>query len=414
MDSDKPILYITTVGGSPEPILHALDALAKERRPDRIVFIVSPGSHVTVEEKIVPALPREIPWEERLLPDPEDLADAVRHLRALRPKVTEWAERLGTVVVDYTGGTKVMSAALLLVARRWPAEFLYVGGERRTKDGLGVVETGSERLVKRRNPLDAFGYQAVEDAAMLFNGGFVAAAACLLEESQKQVDSHVVKGLLGALGALARGYAEWDAFRVERAVRRFEQSMKEAAFFGDVLFNEAEVRRKLEEHLDHVRRLDASGGRPSVGFVLDLAANARRRFEVGRVDEAVAVCYRAVEAAAQIRLADKYGLKTSEVPLEALPEPMRAGRTGPFVKLGLQDAYQLLALRGDDVGRRFQELDLHDPKKSVLVARNQSILAHGFQPVGDETYRKLSACLRELAGLKEEDIERLRFPKLQV
>ncbi|HXG59800.1 MAG TPA: TIGR02710 family CRISPR-associated CARF protein [Planctomycetota bacterium] len=407
--SKPPVLYIATVGSSPEPILHALT----ERTPDRVVFIVSPGSRRVVEEKILPALGKGVSWELLLLPDPEDLTDAVRHLRALTPKVTDWVSNRAGVLADYTGGTKVMSAALLLAARRWPAEFLYVGGDRRTKDGLGVVETGSERLYARPNPLDAFGYQAVEDAAALFNGGYVAAAGRLLRDSLKTTASQVVKRLLGAVAALAEGYAHWDAFRPADAVPRWEEYLREAAFVGEVLHNAAEVRRKVEEHLDHVCRLAASRERPSSDFVRDLAANAKRRFEVGRVDEAVAVCYRAIEATAQIRLEEKYGLKTSEVPLEALPESMRAGRTGASVKLALQDAYQFLAAQGDELGRRFQELGLHDPKKSVLVARNQSILAHGFQPVGEETYLKLSESLRRLAGLEEGDLERLRFPRLE-
>ena len=54
-----------------------------------------------------------------------------------------------------------------------------------------------------------------------------------------------------------------------------------------------------------------------------------------------------------------------------------------------QDDYALLQAHGDDSGRLFHEIGLDNREKSPLTARNQSILAHGFDPVSDKVYQSL-------------------------
>lgn len=64
------------------------------------------------------------------LPDGQDLASCLDRLRQLTSKVAEWVARGGAfrVVVDFTGRTKCMSAAIAVHASRWPCLFSYVGG----------------------------------------------------------------------------------------------------------------------------------------------------------------------------------------------------------------------------------------------------------------------------------------------
>lgn len=424
---NDPILAIYTVGGTPEALVHSITS----HRPQRVIFVVSPASRAVVKEQILPACGAqgvEVPegsWSEHLLEDPEDVVHCVRSLRRLTAEIRRWSERPGErrrVIVDITGGTKPMSAALLLVARRWPAEVVYVGGLRRTKRGLGVVEKGAEKIVARANPQDAFGYQAIEDAALLFNQGHAAAAAVPLDEGLRRSESKVVKNILMAVKALVEGYAHWDAFRLKKSREGFDHFLREADVLDDVLWNSVDVKRVVQEHRIHVERLaDELGGdspKPTLLVVLDLAANALRRSLMGRWEEAVAVCYRAVEAAAQARLHEAYGIRTDEVPWDRLPAELQAKYSrrdkDGGAKLALQDAYTWLAARGDALGRRFQELSLDDKKTSPLVARNQSIMAHGFQPVGDKIFEKLFQALLDLTGLKREDVGKLRFPRLEV
>src|SRR5207248_7556061 len=105
---------------------------------------------------------------------------------------------------------------------------------------------------------------------------------------------------------------------------------------------------------------------------------------------------------------------TKQVPIERVPEPLRgqwAARADEgVVFLGLQDAYALLDSMGDDLGARFKQLQLHDPQRSPLTARNQSVLAHGFERVSDNVFQKLWTAALQLASVQESDI--LSFPRI--
>jgi CRISPR-associated protein (TIGR02710 family) len=148
--------------------------------------------------------------------------------------------------------------------------------------------------------------------------------------------------------------------------------------------------------------------------VLDLLANAKRRKDEGRIDDAVARLYRAIEAVAQVAFKDRHGFESSEkVPLDRVPEPLRtewASRAKDgIVALGLQDAYALLASLNDALGEKFRSAALNGTK-SPLVARNRSILAHGFDRVSANVFDKLWTTALSLADVEEATLP--SFPTL--
>jgi CRISPR-associated protein (TIGR02710 family) len=142
-------------------------------------------------------------------------------------------------------------------------------------------------------------------------------------------------------------------------------------------------------------------------LILDLLANARRRMDEQRWDDATARLYRAIEATAQLRLAERGIPDTGSVPLEQIPEPLRSelasqARSGQ-VKLGLQEAWHVLKRLDEPAAAPFFDASLADPEKSPLAARNQSILAHGFAPASEEnTRRLLDAALATLGAAEAE------------
>jgi CRISPR-associated protein (TIGR02710 family) len=148
--------------------------------------------------------------------------------------------------------------------------------------------------------------------------------------------------------------------------------------------------------------------------VLDLLANAKRRKEEGRVDDAVARLYRAIEAVAQVALKERYGIdSTTKIPLDRIPAVLRpewdSRANEGFVTVGLQDAYALLASLEDPLADKFRNAALNGTE-SPLVARNQSILAHGFVRVTDAVFEKLWASALSLADIQEEGLP--AFPAL--
>jgi hypothetical protein len=65
-------------------------------------------------------------------------------------------------------------------------------------------------------------------------------------------------------------------------------------------------------------------------------------------------------------------------------------------------SYELLAALGDPLGERYRERRADLDK--ILSARNLSLLAHGFDPVGERTYAGLLAVALEFLGITRDDL----------
>jgi CRISPR-associated protein (TIGR02710 family) len=411
------LLLVATVGGDPAPVIVSI----QHWRPERLVLVPSTATRLSIDAQILPALaetgqrfpPGAVHIQE--LPGAEDLVDCVRRMRALDDEVERWRARGDDyeVVVDITGGTKCMSAALALCARRWPCRFSYVGGRARTKDGVGVVVRGEEKTLVAANPWDTLGYQAIEEFAGLFNQGAFGAAQAVAERTRNAGHDPGLKRTFATLAALAEAYGCWERFDHGAAANKLEDVLRNvndlrAALRGDV----HRLIDTLASHRARCRRLSENAEADLV-LVTDLVANARRRGQERRYDDAVARLYRAVEALAQIHLRTRHGIDTRRAALAALPPAMRethaARAKGGIVKLGLQEAYALLDELSDPLGSRFREIHL-DSERSPLGARNQSILAHGFAPVGEGVFRTFLEATLRLADVGEADLP--SFPKL--
>lgn len=419
-ESAKHVLLICSVGGTPEPIAAAI----RHWRPARITFLCSEQTRASIDAALELAENADAGvfspgcTDQTILRDPQDIRQTLRDLRALDQSVPAWQQRGDEygVVIDFTGGTKVMSAALGLVARRWKCTFAYVGGHERSKDGVGVVASGHEQLVSLSNPWDALGYQAVEDAVTVFNHGGYAAAAQLLDRAMKNTNLPEVKRELSTLKSVVDAYSAWDRFDHKTAAKSFEDALKNrndlAAMFP---LESAALIARLEQHRERVAQL-AGQKEPAAEWVMDLLHNARRRAAECRFDDAVARLYRAFEALAQVRLREQHKIAdTKSVTLEMLPDSLRAdwanrGRSSGEFALGLQDSYRVLKELGDDLGRKFNDAGLADSRKSPLVARNQSILAHGFQPVGKNVYDALAQELNTMISGAAADSQDWRLP----
>lgn len=419
-DAAKNVLLICSVGGTHEPVTASI----RHWRPARILFLCSDKTHAAIQAALDAAAADGVAippgcMERTVLKDPQDLRQTLRDLRPLDKDVHRWRQRGDdySVVVDFTGGTKVMSAALALVARRWKCTFAYVGGQERNKNGVGVVVSGREIQISQSNPWDDLGYQAVEDAVTVFNHGEYAAAGDLLDIAAKNAGKPEVKRELATLKAVVDAYAAWDRFDHKTAVQRFGDALRYRNDLAAIFPHESHsLIAHLEQHRERVAQL-ADQEEPTAEWVEDLLQNARRRAAEGRFDDAVARLYRVTEALAQLRLRDKHAiLNTNAVPLDKLPESLQAewsgrARDDRTITLGLQDSYRLLKEYGDEMGRQFFESDSADNDlRSLLVARNQSILAHGFRPVGKKVYTQLHEKLCSLGSLERSAALDWRLP----
>jgi CRISPR-associated protein (TIGR02710 family) len=412
------ILLVCTVGGSPEPIVAAL----KQWRPVRVRFVHTPGTKGKVAEIVPKAREEGVDldagrYDLLELADEQDFSSCIEQLRGLTEEVRLWAARGDgcQVVVDITGGTKCMTAAMAIQASRWPCLFSYVGGKERTKDGVGIVVSGSEIVRYAQNPWDALGHQAVDDFVVLFDQHAYLAAANVVAATMRRVSQADRKRELSSLEQLAKALDAWDRFDHTTSKNLLESVNKSANDLraalgprrGDCVLAGA---ARLVTHLGQLGQTQP----PSRHHVLDLLANAKRRKDEGRFDDAVARLYRALEAIAQVSLKEGHGVESTEkVPLERVPEALRAtwaARANEgVVALGLQDDYALLAALGHPLGQRFHDAGLSGTR-SPLVARNRSILAHGFERVTEAVFDKLWPTALSLANVHVESLP--SFPEL--
>lgn len=419
MASEHATLLICTVGGAADPVIASI----RYWRPNRVWFVHTPETGRVITETIVPGACADDyvldAGRRHLLElrDGEDLTSCLDQLRELNREVAGWTANGSDyqAVVDFTGGTKCMSAALALQARRWRCVYSYVGGTERTKEGIGVVVPGAERMVHRANPLDVLGYQAIDDFRVLFDQGAYSAAAKLAEATKRGVERGDRKRELAVLEHLANGFDAWDRFDHRSSVAALENVRTSANDLRAALgFAEAKQVLEFIDRWQPTSRRLGDARTPTLAHVVDLLANARRRQRESRYEDAAARLYRAIEAIAQLALHERHGIaSTDRVSLERVPESLRsqwqARAEDGFVKLGLQDAYSLLGAYGDQLAQKFRERELHGPT-SPLGARNRSVLAHGFECVSNDICERLRKAACELAGVLETDLP--AFPRL--
>jgi CRISPR-associated protein (TIGR02710 family) len=228
-----PRLLLLTVGGAPEPVAASL----LRWWPARALFIVTPQTRQKVNSEIIPAV-RSGDWREfdagcadfDEIPDAQDFTGIVNQLRGLDDRVAAWLrDHPGAeVIADLTGGTKAMSAALALVAARWPCRISYVGGTERTKDGVGIVVSGKEQILDAQNPADALGLLALDTAVELLRTHAFAAAQAVLQQALRRVTDPARKAELGAVAGLAGALADWDRFQHRDALNKLRDLPRHA------------------------------------------------------------------------------------------------------------------------------------------------------------------------------------------
>jgi CRISPR-associated protein (TIGR02710 family) len=405
---------LVSLGGSPAPVLYTLN----QQQPAYVLFFVSPQSEAELQT-VINGLDFRCTFGIITSSSAEDLGACYRALRGQLPaRLAQWSITEGDLVVDYTGGTKSMSAALVLATVERIHRYSYVGGVERDKQGMGVVIGGRERMLRVHNPWREWGEEERKRIGLYFA---TARYDTALQELQRLL-AHVEpqeRGFLGAIANAIEGYRDWDNFnharartRLDRALNFFEpyrwgaHQTESARFVQDMQVNQAFLERLLE---DETR---------DQAYILDVLANADRRARIeGKYEDAVARLYSALERGAKFRLKRQHGIRTDDVEPEQIPEVLREEYLHRYhdtrdekVKVPLLAAYRLLDALGDDLGSAF--MARQDDMVQLLSLRNQSPLGHGETPVGAAGYRRFRALLVALLGIDEAALP--HFPALWV
>ena len=337
--------------------------------------------------------------------DPDDLDECYAVAsRVLAEARAEYPN--AKLLADYTGATKSMSSALVVAALTHGAELQVVRGDRRD---LGKA-TPDTNYTSRSIITGAFLDRQLEVVSSLERNGDYLSAARVIEELMReqgpQGDAHRA---LQARLSLCRAFDRWDSFDHLDAYDRLsgipsKGLRRHARPFIDVLHAILQSRAELDDGLRTTRpELLARPFPGSDGFeiVRDLLANAERRARQGRYDDAVGRLYRATELVAQFVLRRDYGVVTSNVDAAILPEEVRSWFAGGGrVQLDMVKAHDLLARLHEAYGGLWG-----GQRQSIIGAlqvRNHSVLAHGFEPIGESEYYRIKD---QLASHVERSLE---------
>jgi CRISPR-associated protein (TIGR02710 family) len=404
---------IMSLGGSPEPLIKSIE----NYKPEQIIFLASHDS-ATLAGNIFKALEYRPRALYEITEDPNVMFECYKAARRCVDRVKKMGILPQGVMVDYTGGTKVMTAALILATIDQPYRFNYVGGEQRSKKGLGVVMNGQEKMFAEMNPWSVFAEEERRQIITLFNRRRFSSVmqiidACLTRELPLEIS-----GYLRFVQPLAKGFLFWEQFNHKEANIFLGTGLHELRQFLN-LFPDSDIKGLLmsvQQCKKYLERLIAeTKGLQTMRFIIveDLLNNARRRMADKRYDDAAARIYRAMELYGQICFFEVTGYTNDKVPLEMIPMGLRQDFPGKYqdgksrlLKLPLTATFLFLKHRGHEAGIRY--FDREKEIKNITSNRNQSILAHGIVPVSENACLSIFKTVSDFVGFKNT----LDFPQL--
>lgn len=395
---------ICTVGGSHQPIVSAIEEL----RPDFVVFVCSdtdpatgrPGSVSQIEGKgscikahpadAKPSLPN-IPAQTGLAAEQYQIAltladDLDRIYLDCKAAIEDISQRFagGSIVADYTGGTKSMSAGLVMAALEYPNVLLQIVTGSRAD--LIKVQDGSQCTAPANSDQIRFQRLMAPYQQAWTRYAYSEAEAGL--KSLRPPADNELRGQYFRFRDLSRAFAEWDNFNHREAHRILSNyaSGPLAAYLQTVCLL-ADEAAGSEAHIAKQQQ------KQEAARLLDLYRNAQRRAAQGRYDDAVARIYRLIEWTAQWLLQTKAGIDTGNVKPAQIPDSLTLtqNRNGQW-QAGLFVAWQLVKYKTEGAAARFIAEQEHIMLNHIQT-RNGSILAHGFEPIRAGEWHSLNAWL---------------------
>ena len=317
------------------------------------------------------------------------------------------------VMVDFTRGTKAMSAALVLAAtRRAVPRLRYVAGARR--DRRGMVEPGSE-VVREIRTTSVEGHRRLDLARELVRRGSFAAVANVLPDPEAPFARLYPDSFLRAVKAVrgvARFHAAWDRLDYAGAAKLTvgEPPSEEWRPYWPA----PDVRAWLTALAREPERSDHGGMAAWLRrLAVDLLANGERRVRQGQNEDALVRAYRLLELIGQARLFD-HGLDSANlardhdavqaVQQESTKKKHHSFSESPRGELQASrfQVGRLLRGCGDPLAKRLLKFDREEALLKPTL-RNNSVLVHGFIARAPDDPSLLQHLFRDLEALALED-----------
>ena len=429
--------FIVSVGTSYEPIVLNM----KLFQPDRILFLYTEKTE-DVLYKIVTYCKLEPDSYEKNKVSERDPLDIYREIKR---QYLEW-DKPKKIYIDFTGGTKAMSAAAAMAGAMIDIQLVYVGTRNYMND-FRKPEPGSETLFYISNPLAVFGDLEIEKAFALFEKYNYAGAQEKLAILKESIPDPDTCRQLHLVYLLSKAYEAWDALdflpayehmsALNKQLRRDrKQHQKFLMMDFCTLLEQQEVilsyLKEIPPLMKNKKNIEILKNKDIItALMFTMCQNGLVREQQEKYDMATLLFYRLLEMIEQRRLAE-YNLFVSGMNYKKVKYNLK--RTPEFAHLSSKDRYDLLKqkvceikkqLFGTGESPRLQKqvslmegfvilYALGDPIaadpsgesterlkqiRKMVFLRNHSIFAHGLGPVGFQDFHKFQCFVLDLFQL---------------
>ena len=421
-------VMIISVGGTPDPLIESI----KKRKPDFVYFIASQETNHIIGEIVANADLNIEMHKTSIVEDAESIIetyevsrDIIRNIKKEHPNAK--------IFINHTGGTKSMSAGVVLAGSEYGCSFVYVGGKERNKRGIGIVtkdmivkdEQYPYYLIAEKNLMDAVDYfnrYQYETCVNILRDIISKLTDNSEKSKQLRITATILWDFIILIGSI-------DRFKF-RKIRYHGQDKYALAIVGDILKRlemigfSSDILKNVDGYLKRSKGYLSGLQEGKSEIVLcELLNNASRRISEGKYDDAVARLYRAFELIAQIKLQGyelndlsegKFTLGDLEdrgIDVEKYKDCVdEKGK----LKLGLKKKFELLK----DLGwNKVNGIYLDNRRiQGLLSKRNESILAHGLKPIDEKSAIDLFSEVEKIAKNMVKDYDELKergkFPTL--
>lgn len=431
---EKVKYMVASVGTSYEPIVLNIRLL----KPSRILFLYTAETESTLN-KIVKYCELEVMEYEKSRVSETSPLDIYQEIKR---SYIGWGKP-GKMYIDFTGGTKAMSAAAAMAGAMIDVQLVYVGSNDYLTD-FRKPNPGSETLFYIDNPLAVFGDFEIEKALTLFEKYNYAGAQEKLGELKENIPDPSIRQQMNFVYLLAKVYEMWDALDFGEAyeyIKKLNHQLRRDRVMHEsfLLMDCYECLEKQEEILGYLSEIPqmlkkkcnvdiikSKNIMHALMFTMYQSACIREKQE--KYDMATLLFYRLLEMIEQRRMSHydlyvsqmnylqiKYNKKyepayenlDAKQQFELFRGKVREIKTELYRKTGsdylpdqvsLLEGFIMLTALGDPIihtdGKR--ELDKLKRMRAMVYLRNNSIFAHGLGPVSHEDYIKFKNFVIEI------------------
>ncbi len=300
------------------------------------------------------------------------------------------------IIMDYTSGTKTMSAAMASCGMFYSKDLISVGGDRST----GEVSRGTE-IINYQNIYKIYDKFALMRTRNNFNANRFRACIDILNYI---VDLNIHKD---SLMHLCKAYYAWDNMDFEDAYDHLRKVNLNQVEFMEVK-NDIKFNLKALGNIINSKSVNLK----NCYILASLINNSIRRSEEFKYDDAIARLYRSFELIAQIELT-KYNIKSSDIDVSVLKQnnvsdefimDLEKTREDGKIRIGLEKDFMLLNELGNDLGKYY--VDNESKIKNLTRKRNNSILAHGLDSLTQNDFDEFLDIVLNLSYSLDKDMKK--------